>query len=94
MESNLVISSIVFEIWLKILLNLVTIIYNKLKYTLMPFLFKLVCYVFKYICNYTFVMTRLQFCVRNTTQTQMQASTEKNNCLFIISANKKSSRGY
>ncbi len=92
MESNLVISSIVFEIWLKILLNLVTRIYNKLKYTLMPFLFKLVCYVFKYICNYTFVMTRLQFCVRNTTQ--MQASAEKKNCLFIISANKKSSRGY
>ncbi len=37
-----------------------TDIYGKLKYTLMPFLLKSACSVFKYICNYTFVMIKMQ----------------------------------
>ncbi len=37
-----------------------TDIYGKLKYTLMPFLSKSACHVFKYICNYTFVMIKMQ----------------------------------
>jgi len=39
---NFIISSIVFEIWLKCILpNALTSIYGKLKYTLMSFLLKL-----------------------------------------------------
>ncbi len=38
-----------------LLLNVLTRIYSKLKYTLMSFLLEFVCYVFKkYICNSTF----------------------------------------
>jgi len=41
-------NSVVFEIWLKLLLNLLTSIYGKLKYTIVPVLLKPVCQVFKY----------------------------------------------
>lgn len=40
--------------------NILTSIYGKLKYTLASFLLKLVCHVYQYICNYTFVMIKLQ----------------------------------
>ncbi len=45
----------------KVLLNVLMSIYDKLKYTLMSFLLKLECHVLKYICIYTFVMMNLEF---------------------------------
>ncbi len=45
----------------KVLMNVLASIYGKLKYnTLMSFLLKRLCHVFKYICSYTFVMMKLQ----------------------------------
>lgn len=42
-------------------LNVLTSIFGQLKYPLMSFLLKCVRHAFKYVCNYTLAVMKLQF---------------------------------